>query len=579
MNVQSSGSEVVKTVILLIAGIGFLIQTIVLGANLITKRNDPNKRVEVLKGIFYLAIGAFIIANLTLFAGGYKSIIKSQKNKIESSSNESTEIETPSIIEDQNDSKNKPSFIEIIISDLLDFIVDQLKNIKEKVLKIDMKKLIFNKDNVLINFNVKLKSGTTINLYTFLLFIMGDIFLIMIAQLGIKYIYFANSVNQRVQIKDDIIRYAYVLFFIIFAPLVFKGILNINDFLVGRLELIQNSAGYDAVWNLKTEKHGILAPIAKFFMLKPEFQIWIIFIIRTIMLNVLYVFTPIAVVFWGLNKNAMAIKVWMGELITNALLPFFYSLTFIIVTLLIKRAPIFKNVLAIVVLFNVMFKIASMLRNSLQGLIARLGGLNEEGAAMGIAGSIRNIATASGISSFAGRGGGSAFENNTSNTNNNGNSGNNAGSFRSGPVNRNTSKSSSMMGKLGQKVGTIIPDQVRVGVGKTVNTARKVKNSKAFQDSAKNTAKLAKNATAIGAGVTATALTGEIGVGKSAHDNVKRVLNKKNNNKNLNEDRTNNKENKNRNRIANKQQFRDRNYKRQTRRIFSNEDNIYHSRR
>lgn len=133
-----------------------------------------------------------------------------------------------------------------------------------------------------------------------------------------------------------------------------------------------------------------------------DVKINIVFLARKIMLSVMYVFTPIAAYLWGINKNVNAVSIWFGELITNSAMAFFYGITYTIMCVMINASGATGWFFTMMWMFSMM-KISEVLRNSLQGIFARLSGINEQDMGKGAVGVVGGAFTAAKAVAGAGR--------------------------------------------------------------------------------------------------------------------------------------------------------------------------------
>ena len=85
------------------------------------------------------------------------------------------------------------------------------------------------------------------------------------------------------------------------------------------------------------------------------------FIVRQFVLIIFTVFTPIALSIWIVNRNATAISIWAGQIITNVFMQFIYCFLFLAVSL----------IWAMMIL-----PLASTIQNSLQDLTSRICGID-----------------------------------------------------------------------------------------------------------------------------------------------------------------------------------------------------------
>jgi len=106
-------------------------------------------------------------------------------------------------------------------------------------------------------------------------------------------------------------------------------------------------------------------------------RISIMFIIRKFILITFIIFTPIMSVLWAINKNINAASVWFGEIVTNIFMQSFYAFVFLVFLSIVSTGKWFECLIWALTLMP----LAEALRNSLQGLMTRLSGVDEYGVA------------------------------------------------------------------------------------------------------------------------------------------------------------------------------------------------------
>ncbi|MDF9409506.1 MAG: hypothetical protein A4E52_00061 [Pelotomaculum sp. PtaB.Bin013] len=109
--------------------------------------------------------------------------------------------------------------------------------------------------------------------------------------------------------------------------------------------------------------------------------IWlnVIYIVRKLVLSVMFCFTPLMAVMWALNKNTTAMAVWMGELASNAFMPVAHAIVFCVILgfLDVKNVSQGDTWLKILVTMYTIIPLAEVIRNTLQSLMSRWAGVSE----------------------------------------------------------------------------------------------------------------------------------------------------------------------------------------------------------
>ena len=224
--------------------------------------------------------------------------------------------------------------------------------------------------------------------------------MIAIVILAWKMIVAGISPDKRNEAKDNIMRLFFGAVAIVLAPMFVKFMLLLNNNLVRMLVANAHGSLDDLLGNslLTSINTGnaiataiVIALFAYLFV-----KINIKFIIRQFTLIVFTVFTPIVSVFWIINKRTVASSIWFGQIIINAFMQFVYAFLFLIYLSFLPSSAGW----AISLLWGMMiFPLADSLQNTMQNLVSRIAGVNNEelanrgigmGAAMGY--TIKSIA-------------------------------------------------------------------------------------------------------------------------------------------------------------------------------------------
>ena len=238
------------------------------------------------------------------------------------------------------------------------------------------------------------------NWYWLIAGITGMPMLIAIVILAWKMIISSISPDKRNEVKDNLMRLFFGASSIAIAPIFVKFMLMLNNNLVTMLVAKSHGSLDDLLGNslLTSINTGnaiataiVIALFAYLFV-----KINIKFIIRQFTLIVFTIFTPIVAVFWIINKRTIASSIWFGQIIINSFMQFVYAFLFLIyLTFLPQNAG-----WAVSLLWGMMIlPLGDALQNTMQNLVSRIGGINNEelanrgigmGAAMGY--TVRSIA-------------------------------------------------------------------------------------------------------------------------------------------------------------------------------------------
>lgn len=221
--------------------------------------------------------------------------------------------------------------------------------------------------------------------------ITGGPILIAIVILAWKMIVAGISPDKRNEVKDNIMRLFFGAASIGVAPIFVKFMLMLNNSLVKIIVLNAHGSLDDLLGNslLTSINTGnaiataiVIAMFAYLFV-----KINIKFIIRQFTLIVFTIFTPIVAVFWIINKRTIASSIWFGQIIINAFMQFVYAFLFLIYLSFLPESAGW----AVSLLWAMMIlPLADALQNTMQNLVSRIAGVNNEelanrGIGMGVA--------------------------------------------------------------------------------------------------------------------------------------------------------------------------------------------------
>ena len=97
------------------------------------------------------------------------------------------------------------------------------------------------------------------------------------------------------------------------------------------------------------------------------------FIVRQFVLIIFTVFTPISISIWIVNRNATAISIWAGQIITNVFMQFIYCFLFL---MYLTFLPSGGGWAVSLIWAMMILPLASTIQNSLQDLTSRICGID-----------------------------------------------------------------------------------------------------------------------------------------------------------------------------------------------------------
>lgn len=194
-----------------------------------------------------------------------------------------------------------------------------------------------------------------------------------------KFIIAGTSITRRNEAKDALMRLVLGGVAIALAPIFVKLVLFINSNMVSALVStttggLNNLLGNSIFTEIKTGSAIATAlVICLFAYLFIKFNIK--FIIRKFTLIVFTVFTPLIAGMWIINKNVTGAAIWFGQILVNAFMQFVYAFLFIIYMDFTSAADGW----AVSLLWAMMIlPLGEVLLNTMQNLVSRIAGLNNE---------------------------------------------------------------------------------------------------------------------------------------------------------------------------------------------------------
>ena len=228
--------------------------------------------------------------------------------------------------------------------------------------------------------------------------IIMPFFLVVIGITGLKLVSSGVNPGMRAETISSIWRWFGALGIIVLAPLLVQSLLwAVGIFLEGikfGFNLVINAAGVGRSVNdwggvgfadINIVTGSVLGTvIVKVMFLFIYIYFNILYLIRKLVISVMLCFTPVMALLWALNKNVNAAAIWLGEIASNAFMPVAHALVLCLILGFCDVNNISDGTwFTILVFMYTLIPLSEVLRNSLQGLITRMSGMNEEGAARG----------------------------------------------------------------------------------------------------------------------------------------------------------------------------------------------------
>lgn len=260
--------------------------------------------------------------------------------------------------------------------------------------------LIFAKDTSDIFPFTDSQWNTMMKWYKIMSGIAGSLILIVVVIVAYKIIIGGYSIDKRNEAKDSLMRLFFGAVAIVFAPIFVKFLLFLNNNIVHMLLGYANGSLNDVIGNkvLTNIQTGnaiataiVIAMFAYLFV-----KLNIKFIIRQFTILIFTLFTPIVSIMWMINKRTIGASIWFGQILINVFMQFIYAFLFLVYMQFLPQSGGW----AISLLWAMMIlPLADVLQNTLQNLISRVAGIDNEelsnkgiGMAGAMAHSVRTIA-------------------------------------------------------------------------------------------------------------------------------------------------------------------------------------------
>ena len=230
--------------------------------------------------------------------------------------------------------------------------------------------------------------------------VAGSLIFIAVVIVAYKFIIGGYSIEKRNEAKESIMRLFFGAISIGVAPIFVKFLLLLNNNMVHMLIGYSNGSldtllGNNVISNIQTGNAIATAIVIALFAYL-FFKLNVKFIIRQFTILIFMLFTPIISIMWMINKRTIGASIWFGQIFINVFMQFIYAFLFLVY---MKFLPQSGGWATAILWAMMILPIADTLQNTLQNLVSRIAGINNEEIAnrgIGMAGamaySIKTIA-------------------------------------------------------------------------------------------------------------------------------------------------------------------------------------------
>lgn len=238
------------------------------------------------------------------------------------------------------------------------------------------------------------------NWYKIMSGVAGSLIFIAVVIVAYKFIIGGYSIEKRNEAKESIMRLFFGAISIGVAPIFVKFLLLLNNNMVHMLIGYSNGSldtllGNNVISNIQTGNAIATAIVIALFAYL-FFKLNVKFIIRQFTILIFMLFTPIISIMWMINKRTIGAFIWFGQIFINVFMQFIYAFLFLVY---MKFLPQSGGWATAILWAMMILPIADTLQNTLQNLVSRIAGINNEEIAnrgIGMAGamaySIKTIA-------------------------------------------------------------------------------------------------------------------------------------------------------------------------------------------
>ncbi len=238
------------------------------------------------------------------------------------------------------------------------------------------------------------------NWYKIMSGVAGSLIFIAVVIVAYKFIIGGYSIEKRNEAKESLMRLFFGAISIGVAPIFVKFLLLLNNNMVHMLIGYSNGSldtllGNNVISNIQTGNAIATAIVIALFAYL-FFKLNVKFIIRQFTILIFMLFTPIISIMWMINKRTIGASIWFGQIFINVFMQFIYAFLFLVY---MKFLPQSGGWATAILWAMMILPIADTLQNTLQNLVSRIAGINNEEIAnrgIGMAGamaySIKTIA-------------------------------------------------------------------------------------------------------------------------------------------------------------------------------------------
>lgn len=473
---------------------------ITIGAYLILFRADEKVRSKVIKNIVYPIAAFTVLALATQITGVIYNLMVSLSDTVSVTGTGVTPETLP--LEPLSGSLG---FIEKMVYSVADMILDGILFLREMIFGpgMNIQDIIFNADpNPLVSMEVSLSGGGTVNLYKHVMTFSAFIIFLMVVRTAYQLLYASVDDRKGSELRESIYRWIKIPVLVMVAPLFFLALSKAVGFSLALLNDVAFSPSYVDIYGLESKDYGFGIVIAKYYMLFIEFKMWTMMFYRKVVINVLYVITPLAIVLSGHPDEFDSFNIVLSTTVKFLFYPFYYGLAYFMVMLVLQSMAIGSNYVVVIIGLGFIFKVVDIIilvfTIKKQAHMDNTGGLGNSAGLLGASVVAATALSRNARMSSSARTGGTSI----------------ASSVVGGATG---STAMSGMKSMARSATSTIAKSISGNIGQSKGMAMAGKIGSMAAKGAMYTApKAARTAAAVGAGALVTAMTGNVGAGVMA---------------------------------------------------------------
>lgn len=371
--------DTLQSIVIVYAAVMLFLGLVATGIKIAINKADSDKRVDAMKSILWVVLGAIVVINAMAFAGiltrDLHQTVETVGHPVENttmSGGESFEYD--------------PSDEGLIVSALLDaggLFVDTAISIRDSIVgeELSLMEYLFDNTNPLVNMRVP---GSGSDLYAVMVGYSFIIYMYGFINIGVTLMKSPISSQARIEAAEQGRLLISASIMTILAIPTFQLLCIVTDDLLSIVNGGIGDIGSSAINGFNRDTAGLTGIIAQMYMAYLEFKIWLIFMSRAVVINVFYVLTPLAFAIYGANRNFETTAAWFNVMIKFIFLPFYYALILLVITMILNQMPNGDNPVVIIVLYGTVFSVANMIKTMFQ--LNSIGGRMQQDANTGGAG-------------------------------------------------------------------------------------------------------------------------------------------------------------------------------------------------